>query len=97
MSQITVTGVGTSAEQVIANMREQLDAQFGIGNWHLIDPDESVDDDAPFGLAFLGGNPSIELELSQGGTAGRIRVVMHVEAELLAEVALPRSVDRAPR
>jgi hypothetical protein len=93
VSEIVVRGCGHNAEQVIANMREQLDVQFGQGQWHLIedvDDSDPVEMGGPSILTILGGNPAIEVTLSPGGQTAHVSVTMHIEAELLAEVALPR-------
>lgn len=92
MTEVVITGRGSNVETVIANMREQLDAQFA-DRWHLIDEDDDSDESVNgVVMTMLGGNPAVSIELSDGGHVASVTVTMRVQAELLAAVALPRTV-----
>lgn len=91
MSQVEVVGTGTSIDLVVANVREQLDAQLGAGKWALV-PEWDPEDDGDFGSTIVGGNPRIEMQLSPGGNAVQfVKVTMYVVGERDSTRALPRA------
>jgi hypothetical protein len=91
MSVARIEGTGSDVDQVIANLREKLDEQFGADRWHLAGSlDEPENEDGL--VLFAGPDPvEIDIRLSPGGVIASVHVTLTVEAEGLSTLALPRA------